>query len=115
MREHETNTWIEDGEKYALVALSVKTEGTIPRTEIGPRLWVLSENRFEFPADWKEWLGSIRTEDVESSNLFLMSKRPSAQPDVLDGENNELKHLVSLFYVGLLLSSMFASPISRFC
>lgn len=100
--------WIADGEKYALVGLSANIDGTIPRHEIGPRLWALAGNRFEFPEDWREWLGSLRAEDVESCNLFLMSKCKSSQPDVLDGENQELQHLVSLFYVGLLLAAVFA-------
>ncbi len=104
-----SSDWIADGEKYALVGLDVKTDGAIPRGEIGPGLWVLSDNRFEFPAEWREWLGTIRAEDIEGCNLFLMSKLRSKQPDVLDAENQELRHRVELFYVGLLLARMFAT------
>jgi hypothetical protein len=101
--------WVDDGEKYALVGLSVKTADDFPHGKIAPHLWVLSQSRLEFPEEWTEWLGSIRAEDVADSNLLLLSKQPSQQPDVLDGENKRLQRLVSLFYVGLLLSSTFAT------
>ena len=35
--------WIEDGEKYALVGLSIKLEGQIPSEKISPNLWVLPD------------------------------------------------------------------------
>jgi hypothetical protein len=101
--------WIADREKYALVGLSVNVDSDIPQGLIAPRLWVFTDTRFEFPPHWKEWLGTTRAEEVESSNLFLLSKMASEQPGVLDGESRELQHLVSLFYIGLLLSSTFST------
>ncbi len=101
-------TWINDGEKYGMVGLSVKTEGHIPTGLIAPSLWVMADTAFEVPSHWKEWLGSIRAEQIEDFNLFLLSKAPSANPDILDDENNRLKQLAWLFYVGLLLASTFA-------
>ena len=102
-------SWIDDGEKYALVGLDVKTEGNIPNGIIAPGLWVVADTRFEFPSHWKEWLGTIRSEEVEGSNLFLLSKIKSQQLDVLDHENQTLERWVSLFYVGLLLASTFST------
>jgi hypothetical protein len=66
-------SWIDDGEKYALIGLSVKTEGNIPHGIIAPKLWIVADAQFEFPSHWKEWLGTTRTEEVEGSNLFLLS------------------------------------------
>ena len=60
------------------------------------------------PANWREWLGSIRAGEVEDCNLFLLSKQASATPGVLDGENQKLQQRVWSFYVGLLLASPFA-------
>jgi hypothetical protein len=100
--------WINDGEKYGLVGLSVKVEGYIPQGTITPNLWILPDTTFNVPANWQEWLGSIRAREVEDCNLFLLSKQASVAPDVLDGENEELKQRVWTFYVGLLLASTFA-------
>jgi hypothetical protein len=102
-------TWIDNGEKYALVGLSVKLEGHIPTGKIASHLWVLAETKFGIPRHWREWLGSIRVEQVEDCNLFLISKLPSSMPSVLDGENKMLQQRVSHFYAGLLLTSTFAA------
>jgi hypothetical protein len=101
-------TWISEGEKYALVGISVKTEGHIPSGKISPNLWTLTDPTFTMPSTWKEWLGTIRAGQVEDSDLFLLSKEISKTPDVLDGENEDLKQRVQNFYTGLLLASTFA-------
>lgn len=101
--------WIADGEKYALVGLEVRLEGAPPPERIAPDLWVLAATTFDVPPKWREWLGSIRANEVAGSNLFLVSKLVSATPDILDGENQSLQQRVWHFYVGLLLSVMFSS------
>lgn len=100
--------WIDDGEKYALVGLEVKLEGSVSPQQVKPELWVLTDTTFDVPSQWREWLGSFRTDEVAGSNLFLVSKLASATPGVLDGENQALKRRVNHFYVGLLLSAMFS-------
>ncbi len=101
--------WIKDGEKYALVALAIKTEGPVAERKVTPHLWAIPDTKFEFPTHWREWLGTLRAEEVESSNLFLLSKMVSAAPSVLDGENQALQHRGQLFYAGLLFASRFAT------
>ena len=100
--------WIEDGEKYALVGLDVNIDGHLRSEKITPNLWVLADTTFDFPPHWQEWLGSIRAEEVEGCNLFLLSKLASLTPEVLDAENPKLLRHVQNFYVGLLLASTFA-------
>lgn len=100
--------WIADGEKYALVGLEVKLDGALPPERITPNLWVLSDTTFDVPSQWREWLGSIRAEQVARCNLFLGSKLVSSTPGILDGENQALEQRVWHFYVGLLLSTMFS-------
>jgi hypothetical protein len=102
------STWIDDGEKYAIVGLSVKTEGAIPSGARTPNLRVLADATFAIPQPWKEWLGTIRTQEVEDCNLFLLSKMASSTPGVLDAENRRLQQLAQNFYVGLLVASTFA-------
>lgn len=104
----EAASWIDEGEKYALVGLEVKLEEDIPLTRLTPVHWVTADPGFTIPGLWREWLGSMRTEELEGANLFLISKMPSQTPDILDGENQRLESRVSHFYTGLLLSSTFA-------
>jgi hypothetical protein len=67
-------TWIDDGEKYAVVGLTVKVDGHTPSGTIASDLWVLADTTFNTPPYWREWLGSIRAREVEDCNLFLLSK-----------------------------------------
>jgi hypothetical protein len=104
-----TRDWIKDGEKYALVGLSVKFEGNLPVGGITANLSALAGTKFGVPAEWRVWLGSIRTGEVEDCNLFLLAKLESSTPSVLDAENQKLQQRVWNFYVGLLLASPFAT------
>jgi hypothetical protein len=101
-------SWIDDGDKYAVIALAVSLDGAVPFQQMTPHHWVFADERFNMPPHWSEWLGTIRTREVEGSNLFLLSKAPATAPDILDGENVELKRMAGHFYSGLLLASPFA-------
>jgi hypothetical protein len=105
-------SWIEDGEKYGLVGLDVNLKGVVAPEQVTPNLWALSDASFNVPVHWKEWLGSVRAEEVEACNLFLLSKGISSVPEILDAENKKLQQNAWTFYVGLLLSSTFA-PVHR--
>jgi hypothetical protein len=92
--------WIDDGEKYGLVALSVKVDGDIPTGAITPNLHVLTDTTFPIPTLWREWLGSIRAGEIEASNLFLLAKLSSSTPEINDAENKALTQRAWNFYVG---------------
>src|SRR5260221_1826257 len=100
-------SWIADGEKYALVGLGAKFS-SIPLRKLAANLWVFANRPFVVPKHWHDWLGSIRAEEIQSFNLFLLSKIASRTPDILDDENVLLKQRAWEFYVGLLLTSRFA-------
>ena len=106
--KHNTASWIDDGQKYAVIALSVKLDDPVPLQEMTPHHWAFADARFDMPAHWREWLGTIRTKEVEGSNLFLLSKMRSQAPEVADAETAELKRHAGHFYAGLLLASPFA-------
>ena len=89
-------------------ALSVKLDDPVPLQEMTPNHWAFADARFDMPTHWREWLGTIRTEEVEHSNLFLLSKMLSQVPEVVDAETAELKRHAGHFYAGLLLASPFA-------
>lgn len=106
--------WIDDSEKYALVGLAVEFDGSPQPGKLTANLSVLTEATFSLPVHWREWLGSIRADEVGDCNLFLLSKMASATPGVLDAENQKLQQRVWNFYIGLLLASRLApahSPI----
>src|SRR5206468_9834904 len=49
---------------------------------------------------WKEWLGSIRLDKIHESNVVLVRATPSANPRVLDDENEKLnKYATQIFYL----------------
>jgi hypothetical protein len=106
--QRNSTSWIDDGDKYAVIALAVKLDEPVPLQQITPHHWSFADERFDMPPHWREWLGTIRTQEVEGSNLFLLSKAPSQTPDILDGENVELKRRAGHFYSGLLLATPFA-------
>ena len=99
--------WLAEGEKYALVGLEVKIENPVSFRELEPGLWGWTDQRLDVPAHWREWLGSVRADQIENCNLVLLSKFPSQTSDLLDNENRLLQRRAWGFYVGLLLSSTF--------
>jgi hypothetical protein len=101
--------WLDEDEKYALVGLNVNLAAGIPTGRIADGLWVLTDRPFTIPTHWRDWLGKVRSDQVEDCNLFLMSKLASKTPGVLDAENKQLALLVSHFYTGLVLASNFAA------
>lgn len=54
-----------------MLAVSLKLDDAVPLQEMTPHHWAFANKRFDMPAHWREWLGTIRTEEVEDSNLFL--------------------------------------------
>jgi hypothetical protein len=101
-------SWIEDGEKYAVIALAVKLDDPVPLQQMTPHHWAFADERFDMPPHWREWLGTIRTQEVEGSNLFLLGKTRSQAPEIDDAESAEVKRHAGHFYAGLLLTSPFA-------
>ena len=106
--QRNSTSWIDDGEKYAVIGLSVKLDDPMPLQEMTPHHWAFADAQFDIPAHWREWLGTIRTKEVENSKLFLLSKMRSQAPGIVDAETAKLKRHVGHFYAGLLLASPFA-------
>jgi hypothetical protein len=110
MNSHISQGWVSDNQKYALLGLHIKgDENGFADEQISPDLAVLTRAAFRMPAHWREWLGSIRAEEVEDCDLFIFSKLKSKQAGGLDGENQTLQARVWSFYRGLLLTSRFST------
>ncbi|KRE03567.1 hypothetical protein ASE63_26010 [Bosea sp. Root381] len=99
--------WIEDGEKFALIGLSVPTETALSSRVISGGLEFLTSGDFDMPGEWREWLGTIRVEQVEESKLYLLAKMRTDVPEVLDAENQKLTRQVSDWFNGLMLTMRF--------
>jgi hypothetical protein len=110
MNAQKSEEWLGEGEKYALLGLNLKSDQAgFSDERLSAELAVLTRAAFKMPSHWREWLGSIRAEEVEDCDLFILSKLKSKQASVLDGENQALLALVWSFYRGLLLTSRFAT------
>jgi hypothetical protein len=110
MNEQNSGAWLGDGEKYALLGLNIKSDQAgFADEQISPELVVLTRSAFKVPSHWRDWLGSIRAEEVEDCDLFILTKMKSQQTGVLDGENQALQARLRGFYRGLLLTSRFAA------
>jgi len=100
---------INDNEKYGLIALHAGSSVQLKPTEIAPGLWAASEPFVMLTPLWREWLGTIRAQQIERCNVFFLVKVRSATPDILDQENLDLENQAWRAYLGLLLSKLFAT------
>ena len=106
--------WIEDGEKFALIGLDFNIADDFTRFDLPNGLTVLPNAGFEFPEHWQEWLGTLRTEDIEACRLFLLAKVASKSPGVLDAENQQLRGAVGDWFTGLTLARKFGTTDAAF-
>jgi hypothetical protein len=92
--------------KYAILALDtnhVDLQFTEP-LDLGDDLWVTGEMPVAVPDHWREWLGSLRVDELKDSGLFLFSHRAAEQPDSLNSENQRLVAAVTRLYFGLVIA-----------
>jgi hypothetical protein len=97
------------GEKFAALALSrAWTQGLAGQTHLGSGLWVLTQPPVDVGGAWREWIGSIRADEIADANLWFLAKRPSKTPGVVDQENNDLKddEVWRLFLACLLIGPL---------
>lgn len=62
---------------------------------------------FEIEAHWREWLGSVRVENLAQTSLALLAHTQSNHPEILDGENEALLKTTSSIFYGLLMAEVF--------
>ncbi len=98
---------LKEGEKYATIGLAVAMECFAPLIEIRLGFWAWRNEETLVDDLWREWLGSIRVEEFQACNLFLLCKLQSSEPEVLNFENQRLQQRVNAFYTALLLVSAF--------
>lgn len=104
--------WVSENELFALIGLAVNMEDT-SSGQISLDLWVFTQNEFEIPTRWQDWLGRFRVDDIEGSNLFLVCKVEKPQ-GTYDRSLRLVRRRVMNLYSGLLLSSRFSAAKSPF-
>ena len=100
---------IQADEKFALVAMRTANDLPGAPIELIPGFWASGAPLVPIGSHWREWLGSIRIEQIERCNLFLAVKSPPQNPGVLDKENLDLQNLIWKYYVGMLLAARFVT------
>jgi hypothetical protein len=106
--------WMVDGEKFALIGLQVATDKSVLNGPVAEGCEAYTSLKLDMPGHWREWLGTLRVEDIEASTLILVSRQSSKNPKVLDGENQTLSRKVGWWLTGLQLAcplSVYEDPI----
>lgn len=99
--------YIRPGDKYAALALSVKTDDSVVSQALGG-LQLIAGASFPLDDFWRKQLGSRASEDLESCDSFLIARLASERPGVLDGESQTLQLSVHNAYLGLLMTGPWA-------
>ncbi len=95
--------------KFTCVALeNVSVDRTLrDPIDLGDGIWILFEPPFPLDHAWREWLGSIRAQNYERTNLALIAHAHSARPVVLDHQNEALRQPVLSLCYALFLIDVF--------
>ena len=99
---------IEIGEKFSCLTFTgFSVADVFPgQLRLAGGTWALRGLPVGLEAHWREWLGSVRTNEIQQSNFFLCKSAASPNPGVLDDENQELtRHLYYVMF-GLLLQGV---------
>lgn len=97
---------IPEGFKYALIsAPDLSCDASVlASTELGSGLWATRQLPLDLPKHWKDWLGTLKTDRLNDSELCLVAVGPSQTPTILDAENEALGDRVHRLYFGVLIA-----------
>jgi hypothetical protein len=107
---------IPQGHKYATLALQVRRLNrrfSNPH-QLSTSLFAASEPPLAIPDHWQIWLGTLRVEELQRANLFLLAHAPSQHPDSLDDENRQLSDIIHKLYFGMLIAVRYISHAEGF-
>lgn len=104
MNVEETTLQIDKNDKFALITLPFpQIDGGITELSLGSDIWLTKHAPLNLTANWREWIGTIRNEQFQKANGFLIIKCPASQPSILDGENQTLMQQICYVLDGLLI------------
>lgn len=97
---------IKANQKFSFVGVSTVLEDGLPEVvPLGAGVWAATKLPVGLDAEWRKWIGTIRTERIEEDcNLFLCAAMDSDEPGVLDHENQMLNGTVTRLFDALPLT-----------
>ncbi len=104
------------GQKYGLIALpSANLSQALPQQEqLTSDLSISRIPPFSLSSNWRKWIGTVKAEQFEKADLFLLAKGPSSAPELLDSDNEKYKNKVLAFFSGIIISGFLPSEGSPF-
>jgi len=98
---------LEQGDKFAYLALAgASLAAPLGRaTYLGYGCWALPALAVPPDGQWREWIGTLLSEEIERANLVLFAKARSAKPDVLDSEIQDLLTRAEYLLWGLAITA----------
>jgi hypothetical protein len=92
------------GHKFACVALANADHSLDSDLTLPSGVGVAISPPFDIDIQWDTWLGKLRTEVLRESNFLVLTSAPSERPDLLDGENEELRARVVRVLHGIFIN-----------
>jgi hypothetical protein len=89
--------------KFAAIAFSRSTSALESHIKVVEDLFFLPQLPFKVDSTWQEWLGTLRSDEILQADLVLFATAPSANPGVLDTENQKLQETVIKLLYSLLV------------
>jgi hypothetical protein len=90
--------------KFVAIAFDNATSDLSEVLAVAEGIFFCPNAPFEIDLRWRQWIGTLRAGEIENANLVLLASSPSANPQVLDNENQDLERTVlKLWYSVLIL------------
>ncbi|MEW6248797.1 MAG: hypothetical protein AB1555_19105 [Nitrospirota bacterium] len=90
--------------KFVAIAFDGATSDLSEVLAVAEGIFFCPNAPFEIDPQWRQWIGTLRAGEIEKANLVLLASSPSANPQVLDNENQDLERTVlKLWYSVLIL------------
>lgn len=61
---------------------------------------------FAIDEHWREWLGTVKVENLTRTSLALFAHAKSDRPEILDNENETLVNITTNLFYGLLMTNV---------
>jgi hypothetical protein len=97
-----------EGEKFGVLAIE-GVYSTIPEdaaVQLSDGTWGHTRLPVEIGSHWREWIGTLRLERLQNSKVILFRSEPSANPQILDGQHQQLGRHLSVIFRTLQLSGV---------
>lgn len=89
-----------ENEKFSLLAVNHCYSYVKEETQLSDGTWVLPKMPTGVGDTWASWIGTIRLERLTGANFILVRRAPSTNPQILDGEHDDLfQEVMTLFWL----------------